>query len=362
MTRPRTTANQAHAQKAGKDSREVLISHIDQTGALPQWLAKQGYVSHQSGKWWEGPYQRGGFTDGMSKGFPTPGGRHGDAGLAIGRKGMKPVFDFIDRSVKHEKPFFVWYAPFMPHTPHTPPARLLKKYQAKGVPVRIAKYYAMCEWFDETCGALVEHIDGAGIGKNTLIIYVTDNGWIQTETGSYAERSKLSPYEGGTRTPIMFRWPGTIPAADRPELCSSIDIVPTILAAASATGPHHFPGLNLLAQLKSGDAIDRDTLFGESFAHDIADIENPHASLLHRWVIRGHDKLLLTYDGAPGRMKYPAKNGDAQLFDLKADPSETVNLAVQKPDLVKELSAALDGWYVPSERQAGKVQRKAKGR
>jgi uncharacterized sulfatase len=61
-------------------------------------------------------------------------------------------------------------------------------------------------------------------------------------------------------------------------------------------------------------------------------------------------------------MKYPAKNGDAQLFDLKADPSETVNLAVQKPDLVKELSAALDGWYVPSERQAGKVQRKAKGR
>ena len=148
--------------------------------------------------------------------------------------------------------------PLCPTTPHTPPARLLKKYQAKGVPVRIAKYYAMCEWFDETCGALVEHIDGAGIGKNTLIIYVTDNGWIQTETGSYAERSKLSPYEGGTRTPIMFRWPGTIPAADRPELCSSIDIVPTILAAASATGPHHFPGLNLLAQLKSGDAIDRD--------------------------------------------------------------------------------------------------------
>jgi len=350
-----TPANKAHAEKAGKNIRELLISHIDQTGALPGWLAEKGYVSHQSGKWWEGPYQRGGFTEGMTRGFPKPGGRHGDDGLRIGRDGMEPVLDFIDRSVADEKPFFVWYAPFLPHTPHNPPARLFEKYQAKGVPDRIAKYYAMCEWFDETCGALMKHIDDSGIAENTLVIYVTDNGWIQTENAGYGPRSKRSPYEGGTRTPIMFRWPGVIPAADRPELCSSIDIVPTILAAAGAEGPHEFPGLNLLPQLKSGDAIGRDALFGESFAHDIADIENPQASLLYRWVIRGHDKLLLTYDGAPGRMKYPPQGGAPQLFDLKDDPDEKVNLATENPDLVKELSAVLDEWYVPNERQAGKV-------
>ena len=350
-----TPANKAHAEKAGKDIRELLISHIDQTGALPGWLAEKGYVSHQSGKWWEGPYQRGGFTEGMTRGFPKPGGRHGDDGLRIGRDGMEPVFDFIDRSVADEKPFFVWYAPFLPHTPHNPPARLFEKYHAKGVPDRIAKYYAMCEWFDETCGALIKHIDESGIAENTLVIYVTDNGWIQTETGGYGPRSKRSPYEGGMRTPIMFRWPGVIPAADRPELCSSIDIVPTILAAAGAEGPHEFPGLNLLPQLKSGEAIGRDTLFGESFAHDIADIENPQASLLYRWVIRGHDKLLLTYDGAPGRMKYPPQGGEPQLFDLKDDPGEEVNLATENPALVKQLSALLDEWYVPNERQAGKV-------
>ena len=103
----------------------------------------------------------------------------------------------------------------------------------------------------------------------------------------------------------MFRWPGVIPAADRPELCSSIDIVPTILAAAGAEGPHEFPGLNLLPQLKSGDAIERDILFGESFAHDIADIENPQASLLYRWVIRGHDKLLLTLRRGAGKNEIP---------------------------------------------------------
>ncbi len=348
-------ANKAHAEKAGKDIRELLISHIDQTGALPAWLAEKGYVSHQSGKWWEGSHQRGGFTEGMTKGFPNKGGRHGDAGLKIGRDGMNPVFDFIDRSVADEKPCFVWYAPFLPHTPHNPPARLFEKYRAKGVPDRIAKYYAMCEWFDETCGALMKHIDDSGIAENTLVIYVTDNGWIQTEKGGYGPRSKRSPYEGGTRTPIMFRWPGVIPAADRPELCSSIDLVPTILAAAGAKGPHDLPGLNLLPQLKTGEAIERDTLFGESFAHDIADIEKPQASLLYRWVIRGHDKLLLTYDGAPGKMKYPPQGGGPQLFDLKNDPGEKVNLATKNPELVKELAALLDEWYVPNERQAGKV-------
>ncbi len=349
-----TPVNKAHAEKAGKDARELLISHIDRTGALPQWLTKKGYVSHQSGKWWEGSYQRGGFTEGMTKGFPNKGGRHGDAGLKIGRDGIQPVVDFIDRSVADKKPFFVWYAPFMPHTPHNPPARLLDKYVAKGVQQRIAKYYAMCEWFDETCGALVDHIDKSGVAENTLVIYVTDNGWIQTENGGYGPRSKRSPNEFGTRTPIMFRWPGTIPAADRPELCSSIDFVPTVLAAAGAKGPHDFPGLNLLPQLKTGEAIGRDTLFGESFAHDIADIENPQASLLYRWGIRGHDKLLLTYDGAPGKMKYPPQSGEPQLFNLKDDPNEKVNLAAKNPDLVKQLSSLLEKWYVPNERQVGK--------
>ena len=349
-----TAANNLHADNSGKDIRELLISHIDKTGALPQWLAKQGYVSHQSGKWWEGSFGRGGFTAGMSQGFPNPRGRHGDAGLKIGREGMEPVLNFIDRSVAAENPFFVWYAPFLPHTPHNPPARLFEKYQAKGVPDRIAKYYAMCEWFDETCGALLKHIDKSGVAKNTLVIYVTDNGWIQTENGGYGPRSKRSPYEGGTRTPIMFRWPGVIPAADRVELCSSIDIVPTIIAAAGVKSPRDLPGLDLLPQLKTGDAIERDTLFGESFAHDIADIENPHASLLYRWVIRGHDKLLLTYDGAPGKMRYPPQRGEPQLYDLKDDPAEKVNLAVENPKLVKELSAVLGEWYVPAERQVGK--------
>ncbi len=153
----------------------------------------------------------------------------------------------------------------------------------------------------------------------------------------------------------MFRWPAKVKPADRPELCSSIDIVPTILAAAGAEIPQQLPGLNLLANLQDGTPISRNAIFGESFAHDIADIENPQASLLYRWVIRDHSKLLLTYDGQPGKMKYPPVGGQPQLFDLKADPHEHVNLAAKQPDVVKELRELLTNWYPVTERKEGVV-------
>ncbi|MEM9589280.1 MAG: sulfatase-like hydrolase/transferase, partial [Planctomycetota bacterium] len=76
--------------------RDQLISKIDAFDTLPKLLGKAGYVSHQSGKWWEGNYSRGGFDQGMTRGFPQRGGRHGDDGLDIGRKGLQPVTDFID--------------------------------------------------------------------------------------------------------------------------------------------------------------------------------------------------------------------------------------------------------------------------
>ena len=69
----------------------------------------------------------------MTHGDPQRRGRHGDAGLKIGREGMKPVTQFIDTAVTEEKPFLLWYAPFLPHTPHNPPQRLLKKYQNEGI-------------------------------------------------------------------------------------------------------------------------------------------------------------------------------------------------------------------------------------
>ena len=349
-----TPENRQHAAKTGKDPRELLISNIDRIPTLPRILAKQGYLSFQGGKWWEGSYQSAGFTHGMTRGYPEQGGRHGDDGLKIGRKGMQPVNDFLDTAIEAKKPFFLWYAPLLPHTPHNPPHRLLKKYKQAGHSDSLVSYFAMCEWFDETCGQLLDQLDQKGVADNTLVAFVTDNGWIQkTDTPGFASRSKRSPYEGGTRTPIMFRWPNKLKPADRQELCSSIDIAPTILAAAGTEPPQQLPGLNLLPNLEQGTAIERDAIFGESFAHDIADVKNPEASLLYRWVIREHYKLLLTYDGRHFKLKYPPKDDQPQLFDLNADPHEKVNLAAKHPQMVKELSDLINNWYPLAERRIG---------
>jgi uncharacterized sulfatase len=336
------------------DQRAKLISYLDRFDSLPELLGRRGYLSHQSGKLWEGSYQHAGFTHGMTRGFPEKGGRHGDDGLKIGREGMEPIADFLDHAVAEKKPFFLWYAPFLPHSPHNPPERLLKKYQTADRPLTVAKYYAMCEWFDETCGELVDMLDEKGAGDNTLIVYVTDNGWIQDpERSGYAPRSKQSPYEGGIRTPIFFHWPKRLAAADRPELVSSIDIVPTILAAAGAEMPAELPGLNLLPNLVSGDPIARERIFGEGFAHDIADVEDPEASLLYRWCIEGKWKLLLTYDGEVNRYasSHPRSEQRPQLFDLMADPNETQNVAAQHPEVVARLSDAIEKWYQVKKRK-----------
>ncbi len=290
----------------------------------------------------------------MTRGFPHQGGRHGDDGLSIGRKGIQPVADFIDKAVTAEKPFFLWYAPFLPHAPHNPPKRLLDKYQVDGRPDSIAKYFAMCEWFDETCGDVINLIDERGQRENTLFVYLTDNGWIQDPNSSaYALRSKQTPYEGGIRTPIVYNWSGKIIPGDRPELGTSLDIVPTMLAAAGAKIPKTLPGLDLTANLKTGDPIKRDRIFGESFAHDIADVENPEASLLFRWVIDGKWKLLLTYDGEANRYKstHPRTEKGPQLFDLIADPSEQTNLAKDNPEIVEKLAGAISDWYPVKQRK-----------
>ncbi|HRQ88049.1 MAG TPA: sulfatase [Bacteroidia bacterium] len=336
--------------------RERLIARMDRQPTLMDRLGERGYLSFQSGKWWEGAPSRFGFTDGMTRGFPQQGGRHGDDGLKIGREGMGPVFGFIDRAIAEEKPFFLWYAPFMPHTPHDPPQRLFDKYKAKGVESdHVARYYAMVEWFDETCGQLLDRLEEKGLADNTLVVYVGDNGWIQDpDSKGYAPRSKQSANEGGTRQPILFSWPGRIQPGDRGEqLCSSIDIVPTALAAAGVPVPRELPGLNLLPVLESGEPTPRQEVFGETFAHDVADIDDPEANLLYRWIVEGRWKLLLTYDGKLGRYasSHPRTEKRPQLYDLLADPHETANLASAHPEMVARLAARLREWWPVEKRQ-----------
>ena len=311
--------------------RNLMLAHIDAATTLADLLADKGYVSHQSGKWWEGNYTRGGFTHGMTHGDTTRGGRHGDKGLEIGRKGLAPIANFLDKT--KGTPFFLWYAPFLPHTPHNPPERLLKKYRAEGRSEHVAKYWAMCEWFDETCGELLGLLDARGLTEDTLVVYVTDNGWIQREDKqAFAPKSKRSPYDGGLRTPIILKWPGKIaPGQDAVTPVLSLDLIPTILAACGVDIPANLPGVSLL----EGPPTAREAIFGEVFAHDAVDIDEPASSLQYRWMVEGDWKLIL-----PSR----AQDGPG-LYQLSLDPHEEKNVAGDDMPRVQRMIEATNRWW-----------------
>jgi arylsulfatase A-like enzyme len=315
------------------DGRERMNRFMDAAPALPRLLAKEGYVSFQAGKWWQGDFSRGGFTHGMTKGK-----RHGDDGLRIGRETMQPVYDFIDTAKKGGKPFLVWYAPMMPHDPHTPPERLLAKYREKTQSIHVARYWAMVEWFDETCGELLAHLDEQGLAQNTIVVYVTDNGWIQNpENPRFAPRSKQSQHDGGVRTPIMVRWPGRVAARMVDTPVSSIDLAPTLLKACAIAVPKEMSGVDLLDETA---VAGRGPVFGECFTHNAVDLDDPASSLRWRYVVDGRWKLIV-----PHPRNEP--NGVVELYDLQADEAEARNLAAADPDRVLGLRARIDAWWKP---------------
>ncbi len=321
---------------------DEMRSFISKAPTLPRLLQQRGYLSLQTGKWWLGDYSNGGFTDGMSHGDKTRGGRHGDDGLDIGRKTMQPVFDFISKAQQQQKPFMVWYAPMLPHSPHTAPQRLIDKYKAVAPSLEHARYWASVEWFDETCGQLLSHLDQQKLSDNTIVIYVTDNGWVQGEKGDAVSlRSKRTPYDAGIRTPILLRWPGQVKPQESERLASSLDIYPTLLAAAGVKPSAKLPGLNLL-NAKAVNA--RQTLFGGCFTHDAIALRDPAANVLSRWVIDGEWKLIAP---VPGRIGEDVPPDQPQLYRLTADPEEKNNLAAQEPQRGAALRAKLDAWWKP---------------
>ena len=316
--------------------RETINGYMRDAATLPRRLTPLGYRSLQTGKWWQGHFSSGGFTHGMSTDDPKRIARHGDDGLDIGRKTMQPIYDFIAESQRAEKPFFVWYAPMLPHQPHQPPERLLARYRDIAPSLPVAKYWAMVEWFDETCGALLAHLDERGLTENTLVCYVTDNGWIQDpKLDRFDPRSKQSPYDGGLRTPIMVSWPGKIAPRRSEALASSLDLLPTVLAAAGLKPEAGLPGVSLLddAAVKA-----RTQLFGEVFTHDYMDVASPARSLRYRWIIDGDWKLIV-----PAPQNEPERA--VELFNLMEDADEKSDRAAAEPERVSRMREALDVWW-----------------
>ena len=329
------TGAEFYRSDAYRAGRERMSSFLEKTPTLPRLLQERGYLSFQSGKWWQNEFSRGGFTHGM-----TRGQRHGDAGLEIGRVTMKPIEDFVAMAEKEHRPWMVWYAPMMPHDPHTPPERFLARHRSLSPSLPVARYRAMVEWFDETCGQLLDFLERRGSDRNTLVVFVTDNGWItDPQTGRFAPRSKQSPYDGGLRTPILVGWPDRVAARrDDTHAVSSLDLMPTLLRAAGLEVPKDLPGIDLM----DARAVRRRTsVLGECFTHDAVNLDRPASGLRWRWIVRDGWKLIL-----PTPWNEPT--GAPELYRITKDPFERTDLASRYPTRVNRLRRELDKSWEPA--------------
>lgn len=325
------------AKKDRSDRNPLMQRLLGNSLLLPKALTEAGYLTFQTGKLWNSTYKDMGFSHGMT----TKQGRHGGEGLTIGREGMEPIYQFIETARERKKPFFIWHAPLMPHDPHTPPKEILAKYTGKGLTPAAEKYYAMVDWFDQTCGELDAHLAKNGLADNTVILYLADNGW-DGSYGHQGKRAKLSPYEIGIRTPMFVRWPKTVkPQRDDETLASILDFPTTILKLAGAKAPADLPGLDLLDRQAM---TARKSIFVEAYTHDIADLAKPTASQIAQVVLSGWSKLIIPGQAKPDR-PFSTAPVSIELFDLKSDPLEKTNLASERPDEVKRLQAIYDAAY-----------------
>jgi uncharacterized sulfatase len=317
--------------EAFQAGRERMNQHMQAVATLPGVLKDNGYLTLQTGKFWQGQYSHGGFTHGM-----TRGDRHGDDGLRIGRNTMKPIEEFIDAAGQEKKPWMIWYAPMLPHDPHNAPAKYLERTKPLAPSETVAKYWANVEWFDQTVGDLMSILESRALSQNTIVLYVTDNGWIQDPANSrYAPKSKQSPYEGGVRTPIMVRWIGKVAPGESQDLAHSIDLMPTILKALGVGLPERLPGIDLLDPQATAA---RKIIFGECFTHNAINLDVPKENLRWRWAIQGKWKLIIPNPSIE-------KEGVLELYDLDADPTEERNLAKFNRQLVEDLGEEIDKWW-----------------
>jgi arylsulfatase A-like enzyme len=257
---------------------------------------------------------------------------------------MDEALKFIRKQAAAQKPFFavVWFG--NPHVPHE--ALPADKALYAALPEKDQNYYGEITGVDRNVGKLRAALRELKVSENTLLWYCSDNGGKEGPNSTGNLRGiKGTLWEGGVRVPGLIEWPARIakPAVtDTP--CTTLDMYPTILAAAGASAQNQIQpldGVNLLPLL-DGKMESRDKAMpfwahGRNGAGHATLIEWPYK--LHLRPVQG------------GRKKAAADGASAQplLYDVAKDPKETTDLAAQQPERVAKMTAALKEWQVSVE-------------
>jgi arylsulfatase A-like enzyme len=246
--------------------------------------------------------------------------------------GPDVFFDKANQYIKSQEkdsPFFMYLSTYVPHNPLTlPDTTWVNKYRDK-VPLKTAYYYASIERIDHNIGLLREALKEKGIDKNTILIFMTDNG------GTYGinifnagmRGGKGTQYDGGHRVPFYVHWPARNldEGKDIKNLTAHIDVLPTLIDLCNLKHPSvHMDGHSL-----------EPLLFGDTAAWKPRNlvVEVQRERHLEKWtkssVLTGNWRLV---DGK-------------ELYHIKSDSGQQTDVSETFPDTLKKLAMMYDTYW-----------------
>ena len=356
------------------DEKYHQVYHLPSgVSTLPGELQKAGYRTGIVGKWHLGepldsqPFQRGFewcayFRGGMGFQYAAGGNEklfrnERDESIPLGTDEYlvevftRKALEFIGQ--KDERPFFLYLSYYPPHWPLDVPERYEEQYKHIKDPNRRTAC-AMITSVDDAIGELMARLAEAGLEKNTLVVFFSDNGApayssvgvtpIKVGENASSNRPlsgcKGNLLEGGIRVPFLMSWPGRLPSDIRVSWpVSVLDLTPTFLAAADAPPMKDADGVDLLPYLEpSVSATGPDRALFWRF----------HTQwCLQGAVRRGPWKLVSAgpdpgpgFDFPPGTLG----SGETGLFNIVEDPSEKKNLIKEKSDIAESLQKEFAAW------------------
>jgi arylsulfatase A len=237
------------------------------------------------------------------------------------------AISFINKN--RTRPFLLYVAHSMPHIPLARSAEFVG-HSAAGI------YGDVIEELDYSTGRILDALKAAGLDRNTLVVFTSDNGpWLPF--GSHAgspgplREGKGTTWEGGVRTPAIFWWPGIIRQSVVTDIGSEMDLFVTAAALAGATLPtdRAIDGIDLRARLTGSGP-------------------NPNRVLFYYWddelrAVRKRDyKAHFITSGAYGEGESRREHHPPLLFNLAEDPGERYDVAAMHPDIVADLAKEVE--------------------
>jgi arylsulfatase A-like enzyme len=310
-------------------------------------LKQSGYQTALIGKWHLGylpnfgPMQSGfdeffGIMSGAAD-FFTHKDMRGDSDLYEGKVPVERIgyttemlteraVEYISNHGKRLSPFYLSLHYTAPHWPWEGPrdlevSRALGRgYEGFTAGGSLKTYAAMMKSLDDGIGEVLRALDRAGLTRNTLVIFTSDNGGERFSYNWPFRGQKFSLFEGGIRVPAIVHWPGTVPVGVVTEQAAiTMDWTATFLAAGNARVDSAYPldGNNLLPVIRGTQPVYERTFFWRTSLQDAA--------------LQGH-------------WKYVKDGAQEYLFDLSVDAREQANFRELNPTMFTRLRDEFKKW------------------